>query len=234
MTRVAPAAQSILDQATSLWPRRSRLSDGTIGDAAHSSRTSDHNPDSRGIVHAADLTHDPGDGCDAHAMADRARQRAKEGKEPRLKYVISNRRIASASSGWNWTYYSGSNPHTQHAHFSVNSGSIENSTAPWFESEPKPLTRQQKRAILAAARRSVARHPRPPLRFSVPNMRGDYVRSVQHALNLPITGKYGVGTYNGVRRLQRAVGLPVTGKVNQETWIWLIYYQLVKVWEGDD
>lgn len=129
---IAPAAQSILDQATALWPHRSRASDGTLGDAAHAARDSDHNPDSRGVVHAADLTNDPANGCDAHAQADRIRLRARAGQEPRLKYVISNRRIASPSSGWEWVAYDGSNPHEHHAHFSVNSGAIENDTSPWF------------------------------------------------------------------------------------------------------
>jgi hypothetical protein len=132
MARVAPAAACILTQATALWPNRSTASDGTIGDASHASRTSDHNPDSRGVVHAADLTHDPAHGCDAHAQADAIRIRAQNHQEPRAKYIISSRRIASPETNWEWTYYDGSNPHDHHAHFSVNSGSIENSTVPWF------------------------------------------------------------------------------------------------------
>lgn len=140
MTTVCRAAQSILDQATELWPNRNRASDGTIGDASHSSRTSDHNPDSRGIVHAADLTHDPAHGCDAHAQADAIRLRARAGQEPRLKYVISNRRIASPTADWAWRSYSGSNPHDHHAHFSVNSGSIENDGSPWFTGQSGGLT----------------------------------------------------------------------------------------------
>lgn len=132
MATVCAAAQSILDQATALWPNRSRISDGTIGDPAHAARTSDHNPDARGIVHAADLTHDPANGCDAHYWADQARLRAQRGDEPRLKYVISNRRIASPTDGWAWRTYTGSNPHDHHAHFSVNSGPVENDDSPWF------------------------------------------------------------------------------------------------------
>lgn len=234
MATVCRAAQSILDQATGLWPNRNRASDGTIGDASHSSRTSDHNPDSRGIVHAADLTHDPAHGCDAHAEADRIRLRARNGQEPRLKYVISNRRIASPIDNWAWRSYSGSNPHTQHAHFSVNSGPVENDGSPWFEDPaPPPLTDQQKRAILAGARRLIAQHPRPRLKYRHPNfLRGSYVREVQRTLDLPVTGRYGVGTYNAVRRFQRSIGLDVTGEVNQETWVWLIYFALVKIYEG--
>ncbi|MBY0294758.1 MAG: hypothetical protein K2X71_01790 [Methylobacterium sp.] len=36
-----------------------------------------------------------------------------------MKYVISNRRIASAKADWAWRPYDGSNPHTKHCHVSV-------------------------------------------------------------------------------------------------------------------
>jgi hypothetical protein len=130
--RVAGAAQSILTQASRAWPNRSTASDGTLGDASHSSRDSDHNPDGNGIVHAADLTHDPAHGVDAHAWAEAVRRRVKAGQERRVTYQISNRRIYSANSGWNWVTYSGSNPHEHHVHTSVTDGALQDSTAPWF------------------------------------------------------------------------------------------------------
>lgn len=138
MAVICIAAASILEQATTLWPNRSRLSDGTIGDADHAARVSDHNPDSRGIVHAADLTHDPAHGCDAHYWADVIRRRAAAGDEPRLKYVISARRIASPTSSWAWRVYDGSNPHEAHAHFSVLSGPLENDGRSWFVTPRDP------------------------------------------------------------------------------------------------
>lgn len=131
---VAPAAQSILDQATVRWPGRSRLSDGTKGDDAHAARTSDHNPDGDGEVLAADLTHDPANGCDAHAWAERTRQRCKSGAERRVKYQISNRRYYSANTGWEWAAYTGPNPHEKHVHTSINKGR-HNDTSPWFGEE---------------------------------------------------------------------------------------------------
>jgi hypothetical protein len=130
--RVAGAAQSILTQASRAWPNRSTASDGTLGDASHSSRDSDHNPDGNGIVHAADLTHDPAHGVDAHAWAEAVRRRVKAGQERRVTYQISNRRIYSQNSGWNWVAYDGSNPHEHHVHTSVTDGALQDSTAPWF------------------------------------------------------------------------------------------------------
>lgn len=126
-TVVAPAAQAILDQATTHRPNRSTLSDGTIGDAAHRARVSDHNPDGRGIVHAADLTHDPASGMDAHGWARWLAER----RDPRVKYIISNRRIWQPATGWSG--YGGANPHTAHVHVSIRSGSRwENDVSSWF------------------------------------------------------------------------------------------------------
>lgn len=123
--RIAPAAQCLLDQATALWPNRSRASDGTIGDPAHAARASDHNPDSRGIVHAADLTHDPANGCDNNRNAEQVKD------DPRVKYVIWNRRIWNPAISRTWRPYTGSNPHDHHMHVSVTDAG-ENDTSPWF------------------------------------------------------------------------------------------------------
>jgi hypothetical protein len=130
--RPCPAAAAGLAQATAKWPQRSTASDGICGDPAHAARESDHNPDSRGLAHAFDLTHDPAHGCDAHGQAEKIRLRAKAGQEPRAKYVISNRRIASPSSNWNWETYTGENPHEHHAHVSINT-SAENNVSAWYE-----------------------------------------------------------------------------------------------------
>ena len=46
------------DQVDNRWPKRDKRTDGIIGDAAHQARQSDHNPDSKGAVHALDLDKD--------------------------------------------------------------------------------------------------------------------------------------------------------------------------------
>src|SRR5688572_10906117 len=100
------------------WPNRSRASDGTIGDPAHASRRSDHNPDSRGVVLAFDITHDPAHGVDCERLyAHLVRVR-----DPRVKYVIWRRGITSGNRGpapWVRRDYTGSNPHDRHLHVSV-------------------------------------------------------------------------------------------------------------------
>lgn len=110
MATPAPACKALLWQAQVLWPNRNRASDGIIGDARHQAKVSDHNEGN-----AADLTHDPANGCDAHAIADRL----KASGDPRIKYVISNGRIWNPSISPNWRTYNGPNPHTKHTHVSI-------------------------------------------------------------------------------------------------------------------
>jgi hypothetical protein len=122
--RVAKCLLALRDQVNQRTPNRKKLSDGTIGDVAHAARTSDHNPWVRdgavGVVTAMDITHDPGGGCDAGALAEAIRA----SRDPRVKYVIWNRRIANSSSiagaaPWTWRPYDGANPHDKHVHLSV-------------------------------------------------------------------------------------------------------------------
>lgn len=134
---LAPSLVAMEAEADRMAPNRSRRSDGSIGDAAHAARKSDHNPDEAGridYVDALDLTHDPVAGFDAHGQARSVARNISNGVETRLDYIISNRQIFSQRLGvWAWRPYTGSNGHTQHAHFSVrDSGRFD--TSPWFAS----------------------------------------------------------------------------------------------------
>lgn len=111
-------------------PHRSQVSDGWIGDAAHATRDSDHNPwvvyQGQGIVRARDFTHDPRGGLDCNVLARRLARRLRRRvlrPHPALTsgaYVIWNRRIISFDRrGEGWRPYTGSNPHDHHLHLSV-------------------------------------------------------------------------------------------------------------------
>lgn len=118
--RLASALQHMRDQLAIMYPKRSKASDGAIGDAAHASRSSDHNPWVRdrgvGVVTAIDVTHDPKSGCDGTKLAEALRA----AHDPRVKYVIWNRQIFSSTvSAWKWRPYTGTNPHNHHVHISV-------------------------------------------------------------------------------------------------------------------
>ena len=114
--RLAKSLDVLRTQVNSLYPNRSKVDDGTIGDERHSATVSDHNPNSNGVVTAMDITHDPVHGLDAGKLAEALRL----SRDSRIKYIISNRRIASSKvSPWVWRPYSGANSHEKHVHVSV-------------------------------------------------------------------------------------------------------------------
>ena len=117
--RLCKAGQQLRLQIDDSYPSRDRTSDGWIGDARHSSRASDHNPDAKGIVRAIDIDRDLSGKKKPDLMpdlADQIRHAAKSDK--RIAYIIFNGRIASARLGFRWRKYRGSNPHNSHCHIS--------------------------------------------------------------------------------------------------------------------
>jgi hypothetical protein len=125
------AGQQLREQIDDAFPDRDRKSDGWIGDAAHSNRKSDHNPDpSNGIVRAIDVDKDfdsrPSTGA---YLADQIRECAK--KDKRISYVIYAGKIASAKSLWLWRTYSGVNSHHAHIHISFSKKGDQNGS--WFD-----------------------------------------------------------------------------------------------------
>jgi len=117
---VAESLERLLSEINASAPKRDKSADGSIGDASHSSRDSDHNPcDCHNAVCARDFTHDPKGGFDSYEFAKWLAARCKAGDEKRVKYIISNGKIASETYGFVWQNYSGSNPHDHHVHVSV-------------------------------------------------------------------------------------------------------------------
>jgi hypothetical protein len=104
------------DQIDTWYPDRRSTSDGWLGDARHSARKSDHNPDA-GCVRAIDVDSRLGssEGLSVY-LADQIRICAKTDK--RISYVIHNGMIASKILNFKWRKYSGFNKHTKHIHIS--------------------------------------------------------------------------------------------------------------------
>lgn len=129
--RVARSLDVLLDQINRAFPGRSTASDGSIGDANHQNRDSDHNPwYGPGIVTARDFTHDPANGLDIDAFTDELAA----SRDPRIKYIIANSLILDSRPGenpWTWMPYHGSNPHTSHLHLSVMDNPICDDASPW-------------------------------------------------------------------------------------------------------
>lgn len=116
--KLAACLVTMYDQVVAKFPGRATQSDGTIGDRSHAARNSDHNV-RNGYCHALDLTHDPAHGFSSEKFA----QMVLDRQDPRLKYVISNKKIGSGPKGvqpGRWRPYNGTNPHDKHCHISVN------------------------------------------------------------------------------------------------------------------
>jgi hypothetical protein len=119
--KLSKSAAQLREQLDDCYPERSRKSDGTIGDARHKARKSDHNPDKNGWVRAIDLTADLGLDLDETAhLVDQIRKYAKKAKNKRIAYIIYNGKIASPILNWKWRKYRG-NPHKAHFHISFTS-----------------------------------------------------------------------------------------------------------------
>jgi hypothetical protein len=205
--RVAQSLKKLLAEVDARWPDRRKDSDGTIGDTAHQHRKSDHDPNSHGVVCALDITHDPKSGCDSYALAEVLRA----SRDPRIEYVISNRRICSSVvEPWAWRSYNGSNPHDHHVHISVKQDqTLYDDASPWdLDADVMPEPTHVAPAIPPTLRQGD---------------HGDAVEHIQEALtgrglHLKIDGLFGPATFVAVKTFQASRGLVADGIVGPQTW----------------
>jgi peptidoglycan hydrolase-like protein with peptidoglycan-binding domain len=200
--RVAVCLDVFRSQINAARPNRMRIDDGTIGDEAHQSRTSDHNPwvkeGKLGIVTALDITLDPKRGVDNYSIADKLSGIHVN----RIKYVVSHSRIFSSSSNaWKWQKYSGANKHDHHMHLSVRPMKrFYDDKAPWdFGTELG----------------GVPESSYPPDQ-DVPNIlrlgaKGVDVARLQELLGITADGYFGEETELAVGKYQKQYGLVVDG-----------------------
>lgn len=193
------------------FPKRDKRSDGWIGDAAHAKRKSEHNPDSKGCVHAIDVDIDDGDpGRDLR----REILSAAIGHKA-VWYVISNGVIYSRTHGWNARKYTGSNAHTAHVHISI------------------LLTESAEKDTTLRLVRTAPPTPWGPLYGGVAGTRvikrwsrGNDVRQLQDVLNkwypkrpqLTEDGEFGPSTVAAVQYAQKQLKLKADGIVSARTW----------------
>jgi hypothetical protein len=160
---LVPCLKELFAEFDRIAPHRDHASDGSIGDTAHRNEVSDHNPDETGSVpihdadhknevHAIDVDNtlrEPG--LSMETVVQFLLKRCRSGAEKRLRYIIYNRRIWEASTGWKQHTYTGASPHTEHAHFSASYDTAkEASTASWhLEDIPVALTADDKKWISA-------------------------------------------------------------------------------------
>lgn len=153
--RLAPSLVVYVEEADRYYPSRDRTSDGSIGDQAHASRESDHNPYD-GWVHAVDLDEDLAPGLDLKRMAEKLRQEIladiADRRPPRIRYLIYEGRVCKAylSNGvapGKWQPYTGENAHLHHLHLSIDrTERARRDYRPWgFKptvAAPKPAPRE--------------------------------------------------------------------------------------------
>lgn len=210
--RNCAASSALLAEVNGRWPRRDKASDGSIGDAAHASRSSDHNPwikkappAGMGIVRARDI--DVG-GVDMAWLMEHLRRLGEKG-DPRLAgggYLIFNGRITTPDFR-GWKTYTGSNKHTKHGHVS-------------FTRDPAGFDLAASWGITGVAA------PAPPVGARAEIRRGSTgpdVEAIQRLLGVvgpggPGWGMFGPQTEAAVRRFQASKGLIDDGVVGPRTW----------------
>lgn len=209
MAILAPTLVILRATVNSRWPNRSKASDGWIGDPAHQATVSDHNPNSRGVVCAIDITVD---GIDPMAVVEAAKA------HPSTNYIIYNRVIWTRSgNGWQANRYTGSNPHDKHVHVSIKQTvAAENNQTPWNlgggGSTPAPSTGTWQTRLAASL---------PEIKAGGQALAS--VKRVQRFLNidaagLAVDGVFGPATTAAVKRFQGAKGLTADGIVGPKTW----------------
>lgn len=209
MWRVAEALIQLRNQVNEKFPDRSKAADGTIGDAAHASRSSDHNPwvkdGHMGIVTGMDLTHDPLHGLDSEHLAECLRT----SRDPRLKYVISNRKIAAFDhENFTWRPYHGKNAHNHHCHISVKPAQV-------YYDDKKVWNIDH---LVAPSRAPEEKPHLPPMPLLLLGSTGDDVKKLQEKLKILADGDFGHITLEAVKEFQQAHGLTPDGKVGPYTW----------------
>lgn len=189
----------------SKYPKRTTLSDGTIGDAAHQANNSEHNPDSDGSVDAWDCdvnllaTSNP-TGSNAEVLAMRGLI-AEFQKQTQAQLWIFKRQIANRDvSNWKVRPYTGASAHDHHCHFQSRQSQ-----------ETRPFTGEVTPAVNAKPAVAGSR----TLKLG---MSGEDVKYLQRWLGIESDGVFGVATRSKVLWYQTMRGLTADGIVGSATW----------------
>jgi hypothetical protein len=127
------------------------------------------------------------------------------GRYPRIKYVISNRKICGDEGyasrngvpAWTWTAYHGTNPHNMHVHISVSANdALADDNRQWVIGD-------------------IGSPERPRLKLSDS---GEAVKEAQQHLGIAVTGVFDGPTDDAVRAFQARSSLTVDGIIGPYTW----------------
>lgn len=188
---LAPSLARLRTSINTRWPNRDHSSDGWIGDKAHQGRTSDHNPDMWGIVHALDIDRD---GVHIPTLI------AAAILHPSTRYVIYWKRIYHVNDLMRPKRYTGNNPHTGHVHVSIEHRTQdENSKVAWAPVSTPVVWPTLKAGMAGSAVMQLQAY-----------LNG-------HGRVLSLDGEFGEATLTAVRWFQAKHGLEQDGLVGPKT-----------------
>lgn len=199
--RLAESLKKLREQINAAYPNRDKSSDGSVGDTSHKRKKSDHNPDSRGIVHAIDIDEDL---TPSNTVAGIVAQ-IQLSRDKRVKYIIYEGRITVQGDITKWKPYSGVNPHKHHAHISVHSGSLEDDRSNWAIAGPLTSPEAGSSEIPMVTR---------DLKLGD---KGYDVARLQNKLGVQADRDFGPATKKAVINVQKANGLDADGIVGAKT-----------------
>lgn len=203
--REAKSLLKLRSQVDALWPNRDRRSDGEIGDLAHSKRKSDHNPNAAGVVTAWDCDRELGgqpEGSNDGPTVAILVAKLQASRDPRIKYLIWNGQITVKGDISKWKPYHGLNAHKHHMHISVSSDpKLYDDDSDWNLDATAPLSQPAE----------------PSTHMLTKGMKGDEVKTLQHALKIIEDGVFGPATEKAVQAFQAEHGLRQDGMVGPQT-----------------
>jgi hypothetical protein len=191
----------------------------TIGDAAHQSDYSDHNPNDNDVVCAIDVKGNAGLDLGLfvkHLIGD---------AHTNFRYVIFNRKIYHRKNGFKAEDYNGSNAHKDHAHVSVGNGPDGRSTSGYDSSAPWGIADLGEPATPVKPRKPSTEENRlgDKMLTLKRGSKGTDVRRLQGLLTAngyktTIDGIFGEQTEKKVKEFQSKHAKPVDGIVGPKTW----------------
>ena len=205
--RLAKSLVKLREQINAAYPGRDKTSDGSIGDAKHASRKSDHNPwityQGQGIVTAADIDED----VDSTGSVEHIVRAIQASRDARVKYIIYEGRITTPADITKWKPYKGVNPHKHHAHISVKSDpKLFDDARDWFIGQPMDV----------ATAAEPVQADRPLVKRG--SIEPEHIMFIQRRLMIEADGHFGAKTESAVKAFQKQKGLPPDGIVGPNTW----------------
>jgi hypothetical protein len=141
-------------------------------------------------------------------------------RDPRIKYVISNRRIASGTAGpspFVWRKYTGKNPHDHHNHVSIR-------YEPRFADDETPWALDGAPAKGSPSTTHAAENYTPPPKTLKLHSTGADVKTLQQLLGFlgkDVDGRFGTTTRAAVIKAQKEAKVLADGVVGPQTWTFL-------------